>query len=35
MELLAEPFPVEIHAKSKWDYLLEEMEWLANDFAQV
>lgn len=21
--------------KSQWDYVLEEMRWLANDFAQV
>lgn len=21
--------------KSHWDYVLEEMAWLANDFAQV
>ncbi|KZV17693.1 hypothetical protein F511_20642, partial [Dorcoceras hygrometricum] len=34
MELLVESFPVEIHTKSKWDYVLEEMAWLANDFAQ-
>ncbi|XP_047981880.1 chromatin modification-related protein EAF1 A-like isoform X2 [Salvia hispanica] len=26
--------PVEISQKSKWDYVLEEMAWLANDFAQ-
>ncbi|XP_075493581.1 LOW QUALITY PROTEIN: chromatin modification-related protein EAF1 B-like [Primulina tabacum] len=34
MELLIEPFPVEIHVKSKWDFVLEEMAWMANDFAQ-
>ncbi|XP_042043592.1 chromatin modification-related protein EAF1 B-like isoform X1 [Salvia splendens] len=26
--------PVVISQKSKWDYVLEEMAWLANDFAQ-
>ncbi|KAL0436159.1 UNVERIFIED_CONTAM: Chromatin modification-related protein EAF1 A [Sesamum radiatum] len=26
--------PAEIHRKSHWDYVLEEMAWLANDFAQ-
>lgn len=27
--------PVEICQKSHWDYVLEEMTWLANDFVQV
>lgn len=27
--------PVEIRQKSHWEYVLEEMAWLANDFAQV
>jgi len=22
------------HSKAHWDYVLEEMQWLANDFAQ-
>jgi len=22
------------HGKAHWDYVLEEMQWLANDFAQ-
>ena len=22
------------HCKAHWDYVLEEMQWLANDFAQ-
>jgi len=22
------------HGKSHWDYVLEEMQWLASDFAQ-
>ncbi|KAL0459908.1 UNVERIFIED_CONTAM: Chromatin modification-related protein EAF1 A, partial [Sesamum latifolium] len=26
--------PAEIHRKSHWGYVLEEMAWLANDFAQ-
>lgn len=26
---------MESRRKSKWDYVLEEMQWLANDFAQV
>ncbi|KAL3615985.1 hypothetical protein CASFOL_040279 [Castilleja foliolosa] len=26
--------PVEVRQKSHWDYVLEEMAWLANDFAQ-
>ncbi|KAI3450859.1 hypothetical protein Pfo_007524 [Paulownia fortunei] len=26
--------PTEIRRKSHWDYVLEEMAWLANDFAQ-
>lgn len=27
--------PVEVREKSQWDFVLEEMAWLANDFAQV
>lgn len=34
-ELSACSFPLEKHQKSHWDYLLEEMAWLANDFIQV
>ncbi|XP_020886117.1 chromatin modification-related protein EAF1 B isoform X4 [Arabidopsis lyrata subsp. lyrata] len=26
--------PVEVREKSQWDFVLEEMAWLANDFAQ-
>ncbi|XP_009621987.1 chromatin modification-related protein EAF1 B-like isoform X1 [Nicotiana tomentosiformis] len=33
-ELSAVTFPVENRRKSHWDYVLEEMVWLANDFAQ-
>ncbi|KAL1557478.1 chromatin modification-related protein EAF1 B-like isoform X2 [Salvia divinorum] len=33
-ELSVVTFPVEISQKSHWDYVLEEMTWLANDFAQ-
>ncbi|KAL1544607.1 chromatin modification-related protein EAF1 B-like isoform X1 [Salvia divinorum] len=33
-ELSVVTSPVEISRKSKWDYVLEEMAWLANDFAQ-
>lgn len=34
-ELSAVAFPLENRRKSQWDYVLEEMVWLANDFAQV
>lgn len=27
--------PREIRRKSHWDFVLEEMAWLANDFTQV
>lgn len=27
--------PLESRRKSHWDFVLEEMMWLANDFAQV
>ncbi|KAG9149345.1 hypothetical protein Leryth_003304 [Lithospermum erythrorhizon] len=27
-------FPIENHRKSHWDYVIDEMQWLANDFAQ-
>ncbi|KAJ8534575.1 hypothetical protein K7X08_016303 [Anisodus acutangulus] len=33
-QLSAVVFPLENHRKSHWDYVLEEMVWLANDFAQ-
>ncbi|XP_073146392.1 chromatin modification-related protein EAF1 A-like isoform X2 [Henckelia pumila] len=33
-ELSSLTLPVEIPHKSHWDYVLEEMAWLANDFAQ-
>ncbi|XAR60962.1 Nucleoplasmin ATPase [Bertholletia excelsa] len=33
-ELSAGTLPVENHRKSYWDFVLEEMVWLANDFAQ-
>ncbi|CAA6662157.1 unnamed protein product [Spirodela intermedia] len=33
-ELSVCSFPLEKHQKSHWDYLLEEMAWLANDFIQ-
>ncbi|PHU07562.1 hypothetical protein BC332_24051 [Capsicum chinense] len=33
-ELSAVAFPLKNHRKSHWDYVLEEMVWLANDFAQ-
>ncbi|KAG8486908.1 hypothetical protein CXB51_020507 [Gossypium anomalum] len=33
-ELSVGTFPVENSRKSHWDFVLEEMAWLANDFAQ-
>ncbi|CAH9099825.1 unnamed protein product [Cuscuta epithymum] len=33
-ELSAVTCPTENHRKSHWDYVLEEMAWLANDVAQ-
>ncbi|KAI3461860.1 hypothetical protein Pfo_018523 [Paulownia fortunei] len=33
-ELSVVTSPRQIHPKSHWDYVLEEMAWLANDFAQ-
>ncbi|XP_010527243.1 PREDICTED: chromatin modification-related protein EAF1 B-like isoform X2 [Tarenaya hassleriana] len=33
-ELSFSTVPVEVHMKSQWDFVLEEMTWLANDFAQ-
>ncbi|XP_047939888.1 chromatin modification-related protein EAF1 B-like isoform X7 [Salvia hispanica] len=33
-ELSVVTSPVEISQKCHWDYVLEEMTWLANDFAQ-
>ncbi|KAH6803532.1 hypothetical protein C2S51_031779 [Perilla frutescens var. frutescens] len=33
-ELSVVTSPVEIYQKSHWDYVIEEMAWLANDFAQ-
>jgi hypothetical protein len=35
MELSAHALPSPILRKSHWDFVLEEMAWLANDFAQV
>ncbi|XP_022848727.1 chromatin modification-related protein EAF1 A-like, partial [Olea europaea var. sylvestris] len=34
MELSMATSPLEIRRKSHWDYVLEEMAWLANDFVQ-
>lgn len=34
-ELSAVTCPIENRRRSHWDYVLEEMAWLANDFAQV
>ncbi|KAM5563088.1 hypothetical protein ABKV19_018000 [Rosa sericea] len=33
-ELSIRSLPSENHRKSQWDFVLEEMSWLANDFAQ-
>ncbi|PPD97841.1 hypothetical protein GOBAR_DD05095 [Gossypium barbadense] len=33
-ELSVGALPLENHRKSHWDFVLEEMAWLANDFAQ-
>ncbi|KAL6208948.1 hypothetical protein ACLB2K_019891 [Fragaria x ananassa] len=33
-ELSIRSLPSEIPRKSQWDFVLEEMSWLANDFAQ-
>ncbi|XP_024009658.1 chromatin modification-related protein EAF1 B isoform X2 [Eutrema salsugineum] len=33
-ELSCGTAPVEVREKSQWDFVLEEMTWLANDFAQ-
>uniref|UniRef100_A0A7N0U951 Uncharacterized protein n=1 Tax=Kalanchoe fedtschenkoi TaxID=63787 RepID=A0A7N0U951_KALFE len=33
-ELPIRSLPLENHQKSHWDFLLEEMAWLANDFIQ-
>ncbi|KAI4356403.1 hypothetical protein L6164_000428 [Bauhinia variegata] len=33
-ELSIHPLPTQYHRKSHWDFVLEEMAWLANDFAQ-
>ncbi|XP_015892402.3 chromatin modification-related protein EAF1 B isoform X2 [Ziziphus jujuba] len=33
-ELSVRSLPLEIRRKSHWDFVLEEMAWLANDFAQ-
>ncbi|KAG9149525.1 hypothetical protein Leryth_014302 [Lithospermum erythrorhizon] len=33
-ELSAAVFPTGNHRKSRWAYVLDEMAWLANDFAQ-
>ncbi|XP_057437066.1 chromatin modification-related protein EAF1 B-like isoform X4 [Lotus japonicus] len=33
-ELSIRTLPSQIHHKSHWDFVLEEMAWLANDFAQ-
>lgn len=34
-ELSFGTIPVEVRTRSQWDFVLEEMAWLANDFAQV
>lgn len=34
-DLSVRNLPLEKHLKSHWDFVLEEMSWLANDFAQV
>jgi len=34
-ELSVRTLPSQIHRKSHWGFVLEEMSWLANDFAQV
>ncbi|CAN6906881.1 unnamed protein product [Brassica oleracea var. botrytis] len=33
-ELFCGTAPVEVREKCQWDFVLEEMAWLANDFAQ-
>ncbi|KAJ7961532.1 chromatin modification-related protein EAF1 B-like [Quillaja saponaria] len=33
-ELSFRPLPLQNRRKSQWDFVLEEMAWLANDFAQ-
>ncbi|KAK6940532.1 Helicase/SANT-associated domain [Dillenia turbinata] len=33
-QLSASIVPLDTHRKSHWDFVLEEMAWLANDFAQ-
>jgi len=34
-ELSVRTLPSQIDRKSQWGFVLEEMTWLANDFAQV
>ena len=34
-ELSVRTLSSQIHRKSRWGFVLEEMTWLANDFAQV
>lgn len=34
-ELSSGAVPLEYRRKSHWDFVLEEVAWLANDFAQV
>lgn len=34
-ELSLRTLPSQIHRKSHWGFVLEEMTWLANDFVQV
>lgn len=34
-ELSMTNLPMENRRKTQWDFVLEEMSWLANDFAQV
>lgn len=34
-ELSVRSIPSENRRKSQWDFVLEEMSWMANDFAQV
>ena len=29
------PYPEPVRPKTHWDYLVEEMQWLHTDFAQV
>lgn len=31
----SKPWPEGLRRKAHWDFVLEEMAWLANDFMQV